>query len=117
MKIHKLKIKNDYAIDVFSGDKPFELRKNDRNFKVGDYVRFVVIDGDWDFKENMKKQLYKITYVLKNVEEYGLDKDYCIFGMRKVIDSYEAAPYVEVKWDNAKYYDSREQEREGDCGC
>ena len=36
MKVHNLKIKPQYFKDVVSGIKTFEVRKNDRNFKVGD---------------------------------------------------------------------------------
>ncbi len=28
--------------------------------------------------------LYRITYVLKNVPQYGLNKDYCILGIEKL---------------------------------
>lgn len=38
MKIHKLKLDNDYFNDVESGIKNFEIRKNDRGFQVGDIL-------------------------------------------------------------------------------
>ena len=38
MKVHNLKIKPQYFKDVVSGIKTFEVRKNDRNFKVGDLM-------------------------------------------------------------------------------
>ena len=31
-----------------------------------------------------EKTLYRITYVLKDVEKYGLDKDYCILAIKKL---------------------------------
>lgn len=33
---HKLKIQPQYFKEVCTGKKSFEIRKNDRNFKVGD---------------------------------------------------------------------------------
>lgn len=33
---HKLKIQSEYFKEVCTGTKSFEIRKNDRNFKVGD---------------------------------------------------------------------------------
>lgn len=36
MAIHKLKIDSKYFDAVLKGFKTFEIRKNDRNFKVGD---------------------------------------------------------------------------------
>lgn len=38
MKIHELKLSTDYFIAVESGQKRFEIRKNDRDFKVGDLL-------------------------------------------------------------------------------
>lgn len=38
MKIHELKLDNEYFDDVESGLKTFEIRKNDRNYMVGDLL-------------------------------------------------------------------------------
>ena len=38
MIIHKLKLSADYYDDSASGVKTFEIRKNDRNFRVGDIL-------------------------------------------------------------------------------
>ena len=46
MKIHKLKIKDKYYQDLIRGRKLFELRKNDRDYKVGDLIHFVGINGE-----------------------------------------------------------------------
>ena len=90
MKLHELKIKHEYLIEVNMGRKTFELRKNDRDYQVGDLIRFIDIK---DIKQNdncdcdiyiNKDDLYKITYILKNVPQYGLDKDYCILGIKKL---------------------------------
>lgn len=87
MKLHELKIKHEYLVEVDRGRKTFELRKNDRDYQVGDLIRFI------DIKQGIKGEcdvyideddLYKITYVLKNVPEYGLAKDYCILGIKKM---------------------------------
>lgn len=89
MKLHELKIKHEYLIEVDRGRKTFELRKNDRDYQVGDLIHFIDIkqsnsdNCDCDIYIN-EDALYKITYILKNVEEYGLDKDYCILGIKKL---------------------------------
>ena len=87
MKLHELKIKHEYLIEVDRGRKTFELRKNDRDYQVGDLIRFIDIKqdnkGDCDIYID-EDALYKITYILKNVEQYGLDKDYCILGIKKL---------------------------------
>ena len=38
MKLHKLKLNACYYDDSASGIKTFEIRENDRNFKVGDIL-------------------------------------------------------------------------------
>lgn len=38
MEKHKLKIMPEYFSDVCTGKKSFEIRKNDRDFRVGDML-------------------------------------------------------------------------------
>ncbi|MFH7619636.1 DUF3850 domain-containing protein [Leuconostoc mesenteroides] len=38
MKIHELKLDTEYFDDVNSGLKTFEIRKNDRDYQVGDLL-------------------------------------------------------------------------------
>lgn len=104
MKLHELKIKHEYLEAVSLGIKTFELRKNDRDYQVGDLIHFVVVYDETigvycsaiamdeksiskevvrEFEEN-PNNLFKITYILKDVPEYGLDKDYCILAIKKV---------------------------------
>lgn len=102
MKLHELKIKEEYFNAVIRGEKTFELRKNDRNYQVGDLIHFVEFSNkakyfDYaknkiatkqvtrEFEEN-PNNLFEITYILKDVTEYGLDKDYCILGIKKIGD-------------------------------
>lgn len=86
MKLHELKILHKYLIDVSRGAKTFELRKNDRDYKTGDLIRFIDIreKGDMSVSTINDSELYIITYVLKDVEKYGLHKDYCILGIKKL---------------------------------
>lgn len=94
MKIHELKIKKEYYKEVALGHKTFELRKNDRDYQVGDLIKFTdaLFDRENINDKNMVEEyypspsetLFKITYVLKDVPEYGLDKDYCILGIKRV---------------------------------
>lgn len=38
MKVHELKIKHKYCIEIVKGKKKFEVRFNDRDFEVGDIL-------------------------------------------------------------------------------
>ena len=100
MKLHELKILHKYLLDITIGKKTFELRKNDRDYQEGDLIRFINIKEDNDTAKKCliekcliepliepyidEKTLYRITYVLKDVEKYGLDKDYCILAIKKL---------------------------------
>lgn len=59
--------------------KKFEIRKNDCDYQVGDFVFLVEYDGEILTNNCI---FAEITYVLKDIPEYGLDKDYCIFGFK-----------------------------------
>ena len=39
-KTHKLKILENFADDVYIGNKNFEIRKNDRGYQKGDTIKF-----------------------------------------------------------------------------
>ena len=90
MKLHELKILHEYLEDVDLGKKTFELRKNDRDYQVGDLIRFIDIREDDSTAKNQiepnidENTLYRITYVLKDVDQYGLDRDYCILAIKKL---------------------------------
>lgn len=73
---HDLKILSEYYDDVMTGKKKFELRKNDRDFKVGDL--FVL--REWkNGKYTGRYFIQSIRYILKDCEKFGLQKDFCIF--------------------------------------
>ena len=91
MKLHELKILHKYLVEVDLGNKTFELRKNDRDYQVGDLIRFIDIrEDDSTANKNQiepnidENTLYRITYVLKDVEKYGLAKDYFILAIKKL---------------------------------
>lgn len=45
MKTHNLKLSVEFCDAVLSGEKTFEVRKNDRGFQTGDLIRFIPTDG------------------------------------------------------------------------
>lgn len=76
-KTHELKITPKYFKDVVDGDKNFELRKNDRDFKVGDSLMLKEFDSG-AYKGDSVQVV--VTYILVG-GEYSLDKDYVILGI------------------------------------
>lgn len=59
--IHELKIFPEYFNSVVSGEKTFEIRRNDRNFLVGDYIALNEFTKETGYTG--RSALYKITYV------------------------------------------------------
>ncbi len=81
MKVHNLKIKPQYFKDVVSGDKTFEVRKNDRDFEVGD----VIFLGEYENGRYTGITAYaKITYILDDPEY--CKEGYAILGIKLYSD-------------------------------
>lgn len=78
---HIKKIQAEYFYDILVGNKRFEIRKNDCNYQIGDRVKLVLYKGNKQVGQN-NYIIVKITYILKDIPQYGLDQDYCIFGFR-----------------------------------
>lgn len=66
MKVHKLKLRIEYCDDVLKGNKTFEVRKNDRDFKVGDLIMFTPVDLTSECEHQISDELFVITYILSN---------------------------------------------------
>lgn len=87
MKIHELKILKDFADAVYSGDKTFELRENDRGFQKGDHIIFTALDSISEFTSNIMIDHainyceYEITYVLNN---WGLKEGYVALAIKRI---------------------------------
>ena len=87
MTTHTLKICKKYADAVMSGAKTFEIRKNDRGYKVGDKIVFeVVADEGYDVRAAARHPLngmvYRIGYILDGFE--GLAQKYVALALSKV---------------------------------
>ena len=75
---HKLKILPEYFQAVWDNKKRFELRKDDRGYKVGDLLYLREFDGE---KYTGSALLVKVTHILRDCSEYGLADGYCIMSI------------------------------------
>ena len=75
---HRIKILPEYYEAWLNGSKRFELRKDDRDYQVGDYIWLC----EWDGTEYTGRSIsmIPIKYILRNCPEYGLKEGYCILG-------------------------------------
>ena len=74
---HELKCLPEYYEAVRENRKTFELRKNDRGFRVGDVVRLKEYDGS---SYTGRELVRRITYILEG-PVYGLENGWCILGL------------------------------------
>ena len=95
MKEHELKTWPEYFRRVIANQKTFELRRNDRDFRVGDtlYLReWNPCDAGYYTGHWCRA---KVFYVLYGTEvREGLDPEFCIMTIR--VDE-EGVSYVEEK--------------------
>ena len=74
---HELKIWPRFLAQVLDGSKPFEIRCNDRNYRVGDYLRM----HEWD---PQTKQFggTRVTVLVQSLvtNHLGLTPGYCVMG-------------------------------------
>lgn len=79
MKTHHLKTWPEYFQAVARGDKRFELRKDDRDFRRGDIL--ILQEYDPNEREYTGKELtFRISYILRGGE--WLTPGYVALGLR-----------------------------------
>lgn len=79
MTVHELKISPKYFEEVRKGFKSFELRKDDRNYKLNDLVTLKEYENGKYTGRELKD--LPIIYILRDCPEYGLKEGYCILGL------------------------------------
>lgn len=76
-KIIIKKVLPKYFEAVIKDKKKFEIRKDKDDVQVGD----AIVLKEWDGEKYTGREVSRnVTYVLRNVPEYGLAEGYCIIG-------------------------------------
>lgn len=80
---HVLKTWPQYYEDVESGNKTFEVRKHDRDFKVGDTLLLQEFDPSKKASQQYsgKELEFTITYVLLG-GNFGIQEGYVVMGIK-----------------------------------
>lgn len=79
MQTHELKIWPEFFEPIVTGEKTFELRKDDRGFKAGDVLWL----REWQQSGYTGRELKKrVTYLLGGI---GLERDYVCMALADVL--------------------------------
>ena len=92
MKIHTIKTVNPYFTLARDEIKGFELRKNDRDYRVGDWIISREYSPELD-KYSDRFLIGKIIYTLQDF--VGLEKGYCILQIQYIESTFDMP--IEVK--------------------
>jgi hypothetical protein len=82
---HDLKIQHKWLIRILVGEKSFEVRLNDRDFQVGDTIKFLPLHNEketvnaYDYQSPIP--LYAITYVHSGL---GMAEGYVVLGIKEL---------------------------------
>lgn len=77
--LHQLKILPQYFEAVLSGNKTFEIRKNDRNFQVGDQIELNEYTAENGYTGKSTK--CDISYVMTDTE--FVKEGFAVLGIKK----------------------------------
>lgn len=93
MTTHQLKTHPPYFDAILDGSKPFEVRRNDRGFEVGDILRLREWDpnqlvvmpwgpfsGDYTGREVSKRVTYVLGYSPSG-PRFGVEPGYVVMGL------------------------------------
>lgn len=80
-QLHSLKILPEYFEAVVTGEKTFEVRKDDRGYRVGDTLMLNEINPSSGMYTGRNVKV-KVTYILRG-GHYGIEQEYIIMSIQK----------------------------------
>lgn len=78
-RTHGLKIGCEYLENILLGRKTFEIRRNDRDYQVGDYIKFYMIEESCQAVHD--DNTFKIKYIHSGL---GLQDGYVALAIEKL---------------------------------
>lgn len=81
MRTHDLKILPSYFDQVANGNKPFEIRKNDRDFKVNDVLLLREIEPTRSVHEPIKYTDRMVAAKVTYITDFEQKPDYVVMGI------------------------------------
>lgn len=81
---HELKVWPPFFQGVIDGTKSFEIRKNDRNFALGDILYLREFNPEL-MRYSGRSTRRQVVYFLDSCSFAGIEKGYCVMGLGPVI--------------------------------
>lgn len=82
LTIHELKTWKKYFNDVWEYRKFFEIRRNDRDFKVGDFLR--LMEYDHETKEFTGRECTVEVKFILHGDTFGVQTGYCVMSIQRL---------------------------------
>ncbi|MHC5674671.1 ASCH/PUA domain-containing protein [Nostoc sp.] len=79
MSTHNLKTWMPFYQDVIEGCKTFELRKNDRDYQVGDILNLIEVDPSYELALTGRQTNKEVVYLLTG---WGLQQGYVVLAIK-----------------------------------
>lgn len=79
MRTHELKTWPSYFMYLPEGEKTFEVRKNDRDYAIGD--RLILREWDNDEGYSGRKEERTISYIMKG-GQFGVEPGYVVIALQ-----------------------------------
>lgn len=85
MKTHHIKLRIEFCDAVLSGEKTFEIRRNDRGYQRGDHMIFQAVErvgmDNIECPHEINAHEFEITYVLNG---YGLENGFVALAIKEI---------------------------------
>ena len=98
MPRHELKTWPSYFEAIVRGEKPFEARRNDRDFAVGDTLVLM----EWDPGPRSPgaftgRQMERVVTYVMHGDQFGIEPGYCVLGIKEATSARSEAAGGEDK--------------------
>lgn len=80
MSLHDLKVWEGFYDALASAAKNFEVRKNDRDFKVADVLHLREVD-EKTLEYTGRSIKRRVSYILHG-GQFGIDEGWCVMGLK-----------------------------------
>lgn len=86
MKTHELKCEERFFYDILRGEKRFEVRRNDRDYQVGDALLLKACDFNGNDTKEVRKLLCRVVYMLRHEAcPNGVPHEFVVLGLAQTV--------------------------------